>query len=63
MNTEAMYSLNLIDNFPFGLATAVRVCEGMAMPSMASSLGHSWGSRKCFVLKLSQSGQTPADIK
>ena len=36
---------------------------GMAMPSMAGSLGQSWGSRKCFVLKLSQSGQAPADIK
>ena len=35
----------------------------MAMPSMAGSLGQSWGSRKCFVLKLSQSGQAPADIK
>ena len=60
MNTECMYSLNLIDNFPFWLAA---VCGAMAMPSMASSLGHTWGSRKCFVLKLSQSGQTPADIK
>ena len=36
---------------------------GMAMPSVAGSLGQSWGSRKCFVLKLSQSGQAPADIK
>ena len=60
MNTECMYSLNLIDNFPFWLAA---VCGAMAMPSMASSLGHTWGSRKCFVLKLSQSGHTPADIK